>query len=321
MSRAVRADEGRGFSQAVPAGINFGLAAGHLLLNLYLFFFLPIWFLPHSAWWGLTLIPLAALNNPFWSLIHEAIHDLFHPSQRVNAFFGRLLSIFFGSPFRVLRLSHLLHHKLNRTPLEGTDIYDPEKSSKLQASLGYYSYIFGGLYLLEVLSPLLFYLPRRILSRMRQRYFNGETLSGIWFRSLTTREAVREVRTDGVLILVLLALSFACYGENWGWLAGSLIARAFLVSFLDNVYHYRTPVNDIFYARNLRLPFFASKALLYFNLHGIHHQNPAIPWIRLPEVFGIGSQPFSGNYFAAAWRQLYGPISLPSLQSSQEKRV
>jgi fatty acid desaturase len=315
MNGVVAAERARDLSKAIPTGLNLSLAVGYLLINLYLFFILPIWLLPRHSWWGLTLIAVAALNNPFWSLIHEAIHDLFHPVQRLNALFGRLLSILFGAPFRVLRLSHLLHHKLNRTPLEGTELYDPEKSSRLGASLGYYSYIFGGLYLLEVLSPLLFFLPKRLLARLQQRYFGGESLGGIWFRSLTNQEAIREVRTDGVLIFILLIVSFSCYGENWKWLLGSLIARAFLVSFLDNVYHYRTPVNDVFYARNLWLPPWVAKALLYFNLHGVHHKNPSIPWLWLPDASGKGSEPFSANYFAAALRQLYGPVSLRSLPS------
>jgi fatty acid desaturase len=307
-------------SANLPARLNLCLAAGYLLLNIYQYFLLPIGLLPHGLWWSLTLIPVAALSNPFWSLIHEAIHDLLHPSPRVNALLGRLLSIFFGAPFRVVRLSHLLHHKLNRTPLEGTELYDPERVSKIRAGIGYYSYIFGGLYLLEFLSPLLFLLPKRVLSRMKQRYFNSESLSGMWFRSLTNPGAVREIRTDGTLICALLLASFACYGEHWEMLLGALVARAFLVSFLDNVYHYKTPVDEIFYARNLRMPAWLSGAFLYFNLHGIHHRNPSIPWIQLPEIFTRGSDQFSANYFAAAWGQLYGPTPLLSLSSREGKR-
>ncbi|HEV8341433.1 MAG TPA: fatty acid desaturase [Candidatus Binatia bacterium] len=307
-------------SAGIPARLNLCLAAGYLILNLYQFFLLPIALLPHSVWWGLTLIPLAALNNPFWSLIHEAIHDLFHPSLRVNAWLGRLLSIFFGAPFRVVRLSHLLHHKLNRTPLEGTELYDPQSISKIRAGIGYYSYIFGGLYFLEFLSPVLFFLPKRLLDRMKQRYFKSESLSGMWFRSLSNPDAVREIRTDGTLILTLFLASFACYGENWEMLLGLLVARAFLVSFLDNVYHYRTPVHEIFYARNLWLPAWLSKAFLHFNLHGIHHRNPSIPWIRLREIFTRGPDKFSANYFAAAWSQLYGPTPLSSLLPEKWER-
>ena len=50
---------------AIPTALNLCLAAAHLLANLYQFLILPLLLLPESPWWLLTLIPLAALNNPF----------------------------------------------------------------------------------------------------------------------------------------------------------------------------------------------------------------------------------------------------------------
>ena len=55
-----------------------------MALNLYQFFILPFWLLPKNRAWAWTLLPAALLTNPFWSLIHEAIHDLFHPRRPVN---------------------------------------------------------------------------------------------------------------------------------------------------------------------------------------------------------------------------------------------
>ena len=101
---------------------------------------------------------------------------------------------------------------------------------------------------------------------------------------------------------------------------GVLVARGFLISFLDNVYHYRTPINDIFYACNLWLPRPAAKCLLNFNLHGIHHKNPAIPWIHLPEIFRAQGESFQRNYFAAALDQLSGPIALENLPRGSFER-
>ena len=62
----------------------------------------------------------------------------------------------FGSPFRILRMSHLLHHKLNRLPVEGTEYYDRAKSTRGAAAPGYYFQILLGLYLVEILSPICF---------------------------------------------------------------------------------------------------------------------------------------------------------------------
>ena len=297
----------------IPAALNLSLAGAHILLNVYQLFLLPIYLLPLSVGWAVTLVPIAVFNNSFWSLIHEAIHDLFSPSRRINSAAGRLLSLFFGSPFLVLRLSHLLHHKLNRTPIEGTELYDSAKRSWARASIGYYGQILGGLYLFEVLSPLPLFLPRNLLRRIEQSVFKPDTLSGNLVRSLVKDEAVREIRLDGCAIFLLFCLSVICYGGNWPLLAGVFLVRGFLISFLDNVYHYRTPVNDVFYADNLWLPKFLSASLLHFNLHGVHHRNPAVPWTKLPQVFGQQMGKFQGGYFAAALRQLSGPLGVSEI--------
>ena len=300
-------------SGGIPAAVNLGLACIYIALNLFQFVVLPLWFLPVNSSWGWTLLPLAFLTNPFWSLIHEAIHDLFYPNRAINAFFGRLLAILFGAPFRILRLSHLLHHKLNRLSLEGTEYYDKTKCSKVAAAPAYYFQILQGLYLVEVLSPLYFLLPRSWLRRFKERYVSADSLSSILMQNWLGDESLREIRFDGALTISWLTLSFVCYGEYWPLLLAALLARGFLISFLDNVYHYETTVGDIFYAKNLHLARPLSKLLLNFNLHGIHHVNPAIPWVHLPKAFEAGASQFQGDYFAAAARQLCGPIALQDL--------
>jgi fatty acid desaturase len=300
-------------SGRIPASANLGLAAFYTAANLFQFIVLPLWLLPANSRWAWALLPLALLTNPFWSLIHEAIHDLFHPNKTVNAFFGRFLAILFGSPFRVLRLSHLLHHKLNRLPLEGTEYYDKTKTSKPAAAPGYYFQILLGLYLVEVLSALYFWLPRDWLVRFKARFIADGSLSAILLQNWLGEESLREIRRDGALVGAWFAISFSCYGQNWPLLLAALLARGFLISFLDNVYHYETPVGDIFYARNLRLAAPLSKLLLNFNLHGIHHVNPAIPWIHLPKAFAAGKSQYHGGYLTASARQFLGPVALQDL--------
>jgi fatty acid desaturase len=299
--------------QTAPVKINAALAGFQIAVNLFQFLLLPLWLLPANALWGWLLLPLAFLTNPFWSLIHEAIHDLFHPVPRINILFGRTAGILFGAPFRVLRLSHLLHHKLNRTPMEATELFDAAKESRLRASGGYFFQILGGLYLVEVLSAVLFLLPRGWIRAFNARYIKPQSVSGILMQNWTTDEAYSEIRTDGAWVLGWFGLSLWAYGSHWPLLAALLAARGFLISFLDNVYHYRTPVNDIFYASNLRLPAPLAALLLNFNLHGVHHQNPAAPWWRLPLLFRDSAQIYHGGYFSAAARQLYGPVALEEL--------
>jgi fatty acid desaturase len=81
-------------------------------------------------------------------------------------------------------------------------------------------------------------------------------------------------------------------------------------------------VSDVFYAKNLWLAAPLAKLLLNFNLHGIHHINPAISWINLPQAFEAQGGKFHGSYFGAALRQLHGPIALQDLpQGAPELRV
>jgi fatty acid desaturase len=299
---------------AVPVPFNCALAVGHAALNLHQFFLLPLILLPASSWWGLTVVPVALMSNSFWSLIHEAIHDHFHPRLRANYFAGRFLSIFFGSSFLLLRLSHLLHHKLNRSPREATEAYDGSGSSAFKAAAGYYFQILGGLYLVELISPLLFLFPRRALGAFSKRWLAPDSMSALLMRSLAEPRALRNIRVDAIGVATLLISSFVCYGENWAWLAGSLGARAFLISFLDNVYHYGTRIGDTAYARNLRLAPWLATGLLHFNLHGVHHKNPALPWPMLRAAYAQEGRPFDGSYFAAAARQLAGPVPIENLR-------
>lgn len=297
----------------ISGRVNISLASFFAALWLFQYFLMPTWLLPNDGRWAWLLLPLMLLNNPYWSLLHEAIHDLFHPSRAVNTFFGRALAVLFGSPFRILRLSHLLHHKLNRTLAEATEPYEPAKTSWPRAALGYYFQIFGGLYLGEFMSSILFFLPKGLLRRFKDRSIDPKSVSGILMQNWTQDAALGEIRRDGGVILFCFGLSLYCYGENWPMLLGILAARGFMISFLDNVYHYRTPIDDIFFARNLWLPGIAAKGLLNFNLHGIHHQNPALPWHRLPASFNQQREVFHGNYIAAAASQLGGPISVEKL--------
>jgi fatty acid desaturase len=297
----------------VPEAINIVLALFYVSINLLQYFVLPLWLLPRDLAWAWLLLPMVLLTNPFWSLIHEAIHDLFHSNKTANLLVGRSLAILFGSPFRILRVSHLLHHKLNRMPVEGTEFFDRDKGSKAAAAPGYYFQILIGLYLVEVISPLYFFLPRRWLDEFRRRFLPAQGVSGILMQNWLSPESLREIRRDGAVTIILLMAAFYCYGSYWPLLLGALAARGLLISFLDNVYHYATPVSDVFFAKNLSLAKPLAGLLLNFNLHGIHHINPAIPWIDLPRAFEAQAGKYHGRYFATALGQLRGPIALQDL--------
>ena len=308
---------------AIPAAANMCLAGVYVFLNCFQLFFLPLVLLPRSMGWSLALIPLALLNNSLWALIHEAIHGQFSVTRSVNAALGRLLSLFFGSSFEVLRWSHLSHHKFNRTLTEqGTEVYDPQAASRLSATVKFYLQIFGGLYLMEALTPLAFLLPRALLRQQRPAELGPGSGQREWLlRNLLADETVQEIRIDGLALLVIFGLVLVCYQEHWRLLAAFLMVRAFCISFLDNVYHYAAPMGATISGYNLRLPWIVSRALLHFNLHGVHHRYQSLPWSHLPQVFAQRRETYDYNYVTAALRQLGGPLPLSQVSAGQTTKA
>jgi len=297
---------------SIPEGANLITAAIQVAANLFQFFILPLILLPKDPRWGFAVLPLALFTNPFWALVHEAIHGVFHSSERFNRAAGRILSILFGAPFHILRLTHLSHHKFNRSPLErGTEIYDPHETSRFRAAAFYYLYIVCGLYLLEVASAWIFFLPKKRFDAIGERLVSAGNSQERWLASrFIEPENRREIRVDSLAILLILGLSAYCYGAHWVILAVMLGLRTFLISFMDNVYHYDTAVNVTVSAHNLRLPRVLSRALLHFNLHRIHHTHPNVPWNRLPEMFERGKEFYDRSLWEAAINQFAGPISV-----------
>src|SRR5919198_37020 len=135
--------------------VNVWLAAVAVALSLFQLFVVPFALLPVAAGWGWALLSLVLMTTPFWSLVHEAIHGTLFPGRAANDRTGRVLAVLYGAPFPLLKAGHLLHHRYSRTRRERSEIYDPEVTTWGRAAPGYYLRLFGGLYLLEVVSVLL----------------------------------------------------------------------------------------------------------------------------------------------------------------------
>jgi len=98
-----------------------------------------------------------------------------------------------------------------------------------------------------------------------------------------------------------------------------MMMRAFLVSLMDNVYHYRTPLNLTVSGYNLSVPRFLSVPLLNFNLHRVHHTNPSVPWAMLPFFFQHDSDRFDRSLFLAVVDQFLGPVPADQLEMGLSK--
>lgn len=286
--------------------INFGLFVLHVSVAICVAFIIPLMFADEPQYLWLA-VPAALLSNQLWALVHEAIHSMFYPKRSINNFAGRIMAICFGSAFGLVKASHMVHHKVNRTEMERPEI--SLSGSTKKDNVIFYYYLFMGLYILEITSPFMSLLPRRKLDKalaklLTEKSYKSEVATQIINKSLN------QVRLDTVLVLLVWGASFYLYGAHWYILLLFFLTRGFLISFLDYVYHYCTPIDDVKHGYNLELPRFLERYLLNFNLHGIHHRYPQEPWEKLPELFRSNGGNYDEKFFAQAMQQLQGTVKL-----------
>jgi fatty acid desaturase len=285
-------------------------------------FILPLWPMADDSRFGWLLVPVLALTSTHWALLHEAIHGLFHPRPAVNRVAGRVLALAGGSSFRVLRFGHLMHHRFNRHRLDRPDCFDPAETSSVAARARFYVELLGGFYLIEVVIPLLFLLPRPICVRILDRIYSHpdptvQTVRALAYQSFIGSCQLRELRQDALLQIGIIMLALFAWGPRWPLLVGFLLGRGFIISFLDNVYHYRTPVDRVTFAYNLRLPGPLRLFILNMNMHRVHHGEPGVPWWRLPERFEQLGDHYDADYARTALSQLRGPARIDDLASAK----
>lgn len=302
---------------AVGQLVNIVLAVLLVATNLFVLFILPLGPMASSRQWAWLLVPVALLTCSHWALMHEAIHGLYHPYPRLNRAAGRVLAIVGGSSFRLLRFGHLMHHRFNRHVMDRPDCFDPNEISPTLARGRYFFELFGGFYLIEVAVPLLFLLPRRLCLRILERIYGKRDLAvqqihEVARRSLTGRRQIRELRQDAVAVVALFTAAALAWTPDWPLLLAFLLGRGAIVSFLDNVYHFRTPLDSRDFALNLRLPGPFRLAILNMNLHRVHHGAPHLPWWQLPERHRAAGDGYDAAYLPAALRQLLGPAPILS---------
>lgn len=289
---------------AIPVRHNRAILGVLLVLHVVVLFMLPS-LLAHSVLWGLILLPMAWLNIVHWALIHEAIHKLLLTTTPANEQAGRVLAILMGASFHVLRFGHLMHHQLNRQ-------FHSEmvKERTFGAQAYYYAYLTFGLYLSELVTGWMFaVLPRKQFMLVARRTFlkHEENVAVAGERFFYQRGNVRHVRTDVMASLALYGAAFYVYGAQWPWLLAFIGIRAFVISFMDNIYHFGTPEDNRKPAKELALSANLSMLILYGNYHETHHANPDVPWSALPYLHQKQGREFDGDLLLHGMMQFEGP--------------
>lgn len=315
---------------AVSYPVNYALCAVHIALNAFVLFVFPLLLLPNPGAAVWIVVAISCTSNSLFSVFHEAIHRSLAPTTRLplvglstNDLLGRVLGICFGSPFDFVGTAHVTHHSVNRTSDEHVEVYDePITDAKRRSfAIGYYFFLLGGLYKAELLVPMLFWLPRSVVQPRLLKTFQADPMaSQVLRRIFRSPYHFRAIRIDASIILAIIAASAALYGRYWWMLAIHFLIRAFLISFLDYLYHYGSPLGDRLHGYNLRLPRWLSPMILNFNYHGIHHRFPALPWRSLRSVFVDEALVFDNDYVTQAVSQLRGPMTRDALEKLLEKK-
>lgn len=264
----------------IPIAQNLAIAAGAIALSLSC-----LWLAAHShAWWQMALAAFvfSFTNNTIFSLHHEAVHGSFHPNRTINETAGVVFSAFFPTIFSIQRVSHLGHHRRNRTDEELYDYYLPHQSWLLKTYwiycllTGFYWAIIPVAALLYVIWPYAF----------RARWFQQGPARWWGFRPFVLDIAaapIGRVWLEGlasmaiqVAIFVVLDLSF------WSWI---VCYWAFGINWSSVQYtdHAGSPRDVVEGAWNLRFSRVSQWLFLNYNLHLAHHREPGIPWVHLPE--------------------------------------
>jgi fatty acid desaturase len=225
------------------------------------------------------------VNNTLFSLMHEAVHGMFHSNRTVNEAAGNIAAAFFPTIFVVQRLSHLTHHKNNRSDVERFDYYEPSDNHVLKVAQWYS--ILTGLYWLFI--PVfttvyaLFggFIPwRRIVAT--DGVVGRQTSATAYFESLQLIP-MSSIRFGYLLTIAVQALLI--WGLDlsfWRW-AACYACFGLIWSSLQYADHAFSALDKHEGAWNLTVSPFTRLTFLNYHFHLCHHRDITVPWRKLPD--------------------------------------
>jgi fatty acid desaturase len=259
----------------------------------------------------LGAIAFSYVNNTLFSLLHEAVHGVFHSSDALNALFGRWLAAFFPTSFTLQRFFHLGHHSRNRSAAERFDYIGPGENVLLK-NLQWYGILTGLYWLLPPLSCLVYFVAPRAFS---SRLFQSD--DALWSRQSGADAMVDHIERlpSGTVRLEILFSALWQVSLFWildlNWSAWALCYAAFAINWSSLQYadHAWSPLDPLEGAWNLRVNRVVRWLFLNYHHHRAHHANPKVPWIHLPALVDRGEpRPSFLRIYLSMWR---GPRPLP----------
>ncbi|MBV8457732.1 MAG: fatty acid desaturase [Acetobacteraceae bacterium] len=273
-----------------------------------------LWIAAHSQSGVVRLLAAVAfsfVNNTIFSLMHEAVHGIFHSRPFVNEIAGHVAAAFFPTAFSLQRAFHLTHHRNNRGELERFDYYSADENRLLKFAQWYS--LLTGLYWLAPPAFCVAYaasagiVPWTRLFSPGDR-FGRQTSAAPFLESLNEVRPPRvrfEVVSSAALQLGLIylldldfaawALCYACFAVNW--------------SSLQYADHAFSPLDQREGAWNLRVNLVTRLIFLNYHHHLVHHRAPGVSWLHLPKLLADGDpNPSFWSIYRKMWA---GPQPLP----------
>lgn len=254
-----------------------------------------------------AMVPVIFLTPMHWGLVHEGIHGQLTKRRRLNEWLARTLSIALALPFDTVRFGHLMHHRFTREPYDRPDVHETG-APRWCTWLAYYVRLFGGLYVGELVVPLLAFLPRTlsrtvVLSAVGEEGPVGPEVQRLFGNFAADPARRYRMRRDWLLSLVVYGASFWLYGVWWPVLAATMYLRGLWLSLADNLPHYGVGLGEPGRARNFRVPGGWPVLLMNHHLHQWHHRYPTLPWTALPAVARASGHDASDAHASGADRK------------------
>ncbi|MBA2480914.1 MAG: fatty acid desaturase [Planctomycetes bacterium] len=261
----------------IPSGLNTALVLGVVSCQCLL-----LWTASHcDGGWMLAVVAVmfSLLFLTSYALMHEASHGALHRLSAFNWALGALAGATFPTSATMMRVTHAVHHRCNRTDHEMFDCYYLGDRVWLKRAQ-WYSILTGMFYLIiPVGAVLVGFLRPLLLTRVFKRTrsssvlyddFDGRTLWLVRLECLVVASAFVLLFSNDVLEPGPTVLLFALGGLHW--------------STRQYVTHAWSRRDVIHGAHNLTAGPLMRVVLLYGHWDLVHHQHPTSSWIELPRL-------------------------------------
>ncbi len=237
--------------------------------------------LGRSGWWWVLAvsIPFSFLFLTVYALMHEASHGILHANRQVNRWLGAWCGLFFPTSATMMRITHAVHHRCNRTDHEMFDCYYAGDRRWLKRAQ-WYSILLGGFYLIIPFGAVIIAWGRPLLLT---KPFKGSRSASVLYDDFTA-SAMWMVRLESTLCIAFYVVLFAT-----GLLSPWPTALLFLAGGLNwstrqYVTHAWSPREVIDGAHDLQVNPLMRRLLLNGHLDLVHHRYPTAPWHELPAL-------------------------------------